>query len=193
MPHHLVFKVTKWLALILLLISLWKWVNSPMNSIHEYLMTLLHLSESTTFMPSPCYYNLEERGSRIATLYQEIVLQQHKIPMHERLRPSWSHHPIQDNVNLQPTWNRPAHDNHCFEEDKGMTCTVQWVTVFVSNADLGLRHAQEIFLHNFAQDYCFHQNANLVLSWVIKFCPLQLVLLCLTIPLYFNISVRTWH
>ena len=35
------------------------------------------------------------------------------------------------------------------------------------NADLGLRHAQEIFLHNFAQDYCFHQNANLVLSWLL--------------------------
>ena len=74
-----------------------------MNSIHEYLMTLLHLSESTTLMPSPCYYDLEERGSRIATLYQEIILQQRKTPMHERLRPSWSHHPIQDNVNLQPT------------------------------------------------------------------------------------------
>lgn len=38
---------------------------------------------------------------------------------------------------------------------------------FVSNADLGLRHAQELFLHNFSQDYCFHQNANLVLSWLL--------------------------
>lgn len=44
---------------------------------------------------------------------------------------------------------------------------VQWVILFVSNADLGLRHAQEIFLHNFTQDYCIHHNANLVLSWVL--------------------------